>query len=911
MRGLRLAVVSIMILIAGCGGGGGGSNDGSSGSGNSVVFTANPTSVTFSFNQGDLVPAAQNITVTATGSYTGTLYVAAEASGAGLASPIDVTVAGTSATVPVQPAAGLAAGTYSGTLKLLACSDSECQNQVGNSPLSIAYSITVIPTLQVSPSSFSPALISGNTASTAISVELPAGQSTFSTQVQSGSPWLTVSNVSASGFTVNVASLPSGTWSSSVIVTSGGNNGSVTVTDTVTPPAGGDQGMVVTQQNLTISTVEDTMTAASALRVTPPSWNPIVTAVGEYASAGPTGWLSVTPSSGGFQVVGDATNLVAGSYSGDVRVSGAYPQADIVVPVAFTVGVGLMRPADINLTLQAETTTSALSGTVPVNLTAGPVVGWTATSDQPWLKLTNAAGSTGSTSITYTIDQVQVAALANAASYPAHVAITPTRSTMSPVTFNVILNKQLPQITSLAPYVQLTGQAERVVLRGSGFSAISSANLNNRFTLGGTVATLVTAVNDTEVVANFAAEIPGSYTVAVSNALGMQTLTGTIKAIASPSSSYSYASIPTGGQLGALIYDPERDSLYVANRTTGQVVAYRFNGTQWTSASTPVTGVYDLGLSNDGTALFVAAGTTLAGSFTTFSPATLGTQVPAVATNPLEPSFNGIGFGVVPTNDGRSWFGIDQSPGLAGGGETFGTLTYLSTSDLTPTIVTPSLPGITVGSALDGPWFAASRDGERLLICLSGGESPQPPLLYLNAKDETLAIAPNSPPGIVTSFSLSESGDRVALNKTAVYDASFNLVGAVTLPAAGQYVTANAVVSPDATRLYVMAYATSGAATSPRIFVFDAQTAGPTLNSLGYFDIANFPSCTNFGNGTCYVNGSAAISLDGGTLFFAGDQNFIVVPVPPTLTPFVVSSTTPSGNSQSVHATTPWPLKIH
>jgi hypothetical protein len=53
----------------------------------------------------------------------------------------------------------------------------------------------------------------------------------------------------------------------------------------------------------------------------------------------------------------------------------------------------------------------------------------------------------------------------------------------------------------------------------------------------------------------------------------------------------------------------------------------------------------------------------------------------------------------------------------------------------------------------------------------------------------------------------------------------------------------------------------------------DATTAQANLDVLGYFDVPD----------SLGANVEGAISLDGGTLFFAGLQNLVVVPVPATL----------------------------
>src|ERR1700722_12734694 len=130
----------------------------------------------------------------------------------------------------------------------------------------------------------------------------------------------------------------------------------------------------------------------------------------------------------------------------------------------------------------------------------------------------------------YTIDPSQFGTLPNPATSTAQVTITPSISSMTPVVFAVNLALNLPQVTTLAPYVQLSGQPARVILRGSGFSSITLPSA--RVTLSpGITTNSVTVVNDTEMVAQFSALSAGSYTVAVSNALGVSSATGKVVAV--------------------------------------------------------------------------------------------------------------------------------------------------------------------------------------------------------------------------------------------------------------------------------------------------------------------------------------------------------------------------------------------
>jgi hypothetical protein len=147
----------LAVLLASCGGGGGGgggsssSSSSSSGGSGSVRFSANPTSLSFEYFEGSPVPASQSIVVTATGTFSGTLYLGAAATGQGLSSNLPLTIdSNTQGTFTVTAAGNLAPGDHSGTLQLLACSDQACTRQIGNSPLNIPYVTHVRTKLHVS-----------------------------------------------------------------------------------------------------------------------------------------------------------------------------------------------------------------------------------------------------------------------------------------------------------------------------------------------------------------------------------------------------------------------------------------------------------------------------------------------------------------------------------------------------------------------------------------------------------------------------------------------------------------------------------------------------------------------------------------------------------------------------------------
>jgi hypothetical protein len=193
-------------------------------------------------------------------------------------------------------------------------------------------------------------------------------------------------------------------------------------------------------------------------------------------------------------------------------------------------------------------------------------------------------------------------------------------------------------------------------------------------------------------------------------------------------------------------------------------------------------------------------------------------------------------------------------------------------------------------------------------------------MLYMNAADSVIRT---NPAGLTASESISvdERGDRVWFDTGTVRDGAFNLIGATTLPTVtGQpdYFTVGGVMTPDGSRVYLVTYRTDATTNSttilPRVFVFDATTAQTNLTVLGYFDLADYPGCVITGNYpyTCQNERVvAAISLDGSTLFFAGSQNLLVVPVPATLSTVSAVRRAQSSRKQVPLVTTPWPLNLH
>jgi hypothetical protein len=858
------------LAITACGGGGGGGGGGSNPPAPSLTFSADKSAVAFVLSEGE--PAAlQAVTITATGTLPATLFIGAVVEGTGIDSTIIGTLSGNQGVFNLRPRSFLAAGQYTGRVLLAACSDAACTQLLGNSPVAVAYTVDVRPVLKATPRPVTLTAVSGAGASQPVAIQLPFGVATSS--VTTPTPgWLTLDNISATGFTVNAASMPSGEHSGQVEVTSGGHTLVVPVTYTVTSPPGGDHSLSASPGNLTFAIVESASAAAS-LAVTPPSWNPQVASSVEYPAGAASGWLGTTAVAGGLTVTANALDLPAGSYTAMLRLTAAYPSSSVTIPVALTVGVGLVRPADVVIGLNAETPAAAFSAAVPVNVAAGPAASWTATSNAAWLAVTP-SGQTGGT-LTYTLDP---SALTNGAAHTATVVITPTRATMSPVSFTVTVDKRLPEITSVGPYVHLAGAPLRVILRGSGFDAVAA--LHTRLSLQGGTITTIEEVNDTEVMVEANALSVGVHEIAVSNASGLPAPHSAVTVVAPQV--FSAASLPTDGVLRSLTFDAERGAVYAANTTLGSIMTFTASGANWDVTSVPFADAYDVGLSNDGKKLIAASNaldppTTGTGSIRLLDPVTLDTLSTTQLPGGLEPTFTNRGFGIHTTNDGRSWFAVGRQ------------LAFTTTFRAATLEVAKVLPPFQT-ELFGGPWFAVSRDGERLIVVQSSTD-PMYPMLYMDAAD---AVLKKTPTNLFRSLVLgvNEDGSRVLLQQfdIEVRDADFNLVGRALLPTGPLghplYNVLSAQISVDGGRIYVLAYPV-GSGANPRVLVYDSS-APPVgtdeLPVLGLFELPAYPTCTPAPScDSSWV--ASAISLDSATLFYGGNERLLVVPIPAVLTP--------------------------
>ncbi|MBV8205701.1 MAG: hypothetical protein JO041_02835 [Acidobacteria bacterium] len=199
------------------------------------ALVLSPTSLSFAYTTGGTAPASKTFSVASSGA--ALTYAVAASGGTWLSAAGSGTTPGT-VTVSVNPA-GLAAGTYNGTVSITA-------SGAGNSPQSVAVSLTVTtpPSLSVSPTSLTFSYTTGGSAPATQSFAVSSSGSALTFAASSGTGWLSVSGGGATPGSVivgvNPGTLAAGTYSGMVQVTAtGAANSPQTVSVTlvvVNPP---------------------------------------------------------------------------------------------------------------------------------------------------------------------------------------------------------------------------------------------------------------------------------------------------------------------------------------------------------------------------------------------------------------------------------------------------------------------------------------------------------------------------------------------------------------------------------------------------------------------------------------------------------------------------------------------------
>ena len=394
----------------------------------------------------------------------------------------------------------------------------------------------------------------------------------------------------------------------------------------------------------------------------------------------------------------------------------------------------------------------------------------------------------------------------------------------------------LPNVTHIAPYVGVAGEAATFTVRGIGFNRI-----NHPVRIGNVDAGSVTTISDTELrVAVPALATPGSYAVSIGNDPGVATTTSRLLVLAPQTFAAAEVDVssiaPDTGENRAILleYDDERQTLYIGGLSDHVHRARLVNGT-WTVTPLPNTQVApEARLTVDGTRLLIQHNET---TFDAYDPDR------DVVTNTYPTELNRIVGLIYPLNDGNV--------ALDGGARSARVLDYLRGSHV-------GFSFANVSSHVS----SASYDKGRLTYWTDGGGG----FYLLDNTAPSFQVFTEPPPvDVYSAGGLDRHGDRIVFNG-ALITTEFATLG--TFP----HWVRGGLFTPDNKRLYTL--------DAPRV-----PGIPPAATFLNSYDVSNYsgpypylgsvelPRPTGF-------RPSFAVSADGRTIFICGHDRLFVMPAP-------------------------------
>jgi hypothetical protein len=586
-------------------------------------------------------------------------------------------------------------------------------------------------------------------------------------------------------------------------------------------------GLTASPASVNLNTVVSTPSAAVPVNLSSStgtaSWSSSISYTG-----GTTGWLTLNPASGSSLPAtlnfSGAAVAVPGTYTATVTLTSG--SQVLTVPVNYVVNKAL-SPSVTALTYTVGNAPAPADLTQQISVGAYAGVTWTAASSVPWLSVSPASGGAGGT-LSANLVQAQLDTRNNG-TYTGTITLAPSVGTTETIAVTLTISRT--QVNFVAPYVAMANTSAEVIVRGENFNQIAVQNVK----FGSTNATTFTVVSNTEIRATHPALTAGSYPVQLENALGVNRSLATLAVVTPPA--YGAVAYASAGTKSRIIYDDERRTIYVANAGSVTVERYAYDAgtTSWAYNGLSVPQFRDAALSTDGTQLVAVSDAAVH----VLDPVTLAEtgQTPFTGNSGGFYYLRQIAF----ANDGKAVV----ATGINGSGYT---TTYLYN------MRAPALTSLT--SAYFAP-LGASADGSRVVFGDSG-ISPAQLVCFYSASTGTVvssAAARN-----VSNIVLNRTASRTVLNRGEVFDSGFTLLG--NLPSTSLAV----VLSPDGTIAYTH---DSGG----KVRKFDLTGA----LVAGYFPEVGTGTTPPASPGTSSM---MTISLDGGSLFIAGNQNVVIMPAP-------------------------------
>lgn len=352
-----VAVSFLTAWLVACGGGGG-----DSGSDSSFSVSFDTQALSFSYME-DSYPTVRTVTATGHGTVPSAgVYIGATVSGEGIQQPIYVSIDETTnkAFASITPMYGLLPGTYTGTIRLLACINEVCSKHYPGSPHSMSYSITVLPRLKANPTGLSYSLSERAAGEPkTVSVVLPEGDTSTQLQVTYGygaSDWLQVQNNGSSLLvTPQIAGVAPGNYVAYLKLTGSSGTQQITVPVSLSVAYDPSQHLSLNKSSVSFSGAEGRILPTETIQVSVPPASSGVAASITYG-AGASGWLQVQKTGNSLVLTVNTVGVAPGSYSASLKVIDALTNESVTVPVALTVAY------DALLHLRADQSSLAFVG---------------------------------------------------------------------------------------------------------------------------------------------------------------------------------------------------------------------------------------------------------------------------------------------------------------------------------------------------------------------------------------------------------------------------------------------------------------------------------------------------------------------------------------------------------------------
>jgi len=550
------------------------------------------------------------------------------------------------------------------------------------------------------------------------------------------------------------------------------------------------------------------------------------------------------------------------TYSGSVAINtirnGVETHTAGEIQASFTVGNGIVAPAVAALDLVAGSTADSLRGEAAVAFAGTQAPAWTASSDSSWLVLDTTSGS-GAGTLAFHVDTTRTAALANWKDQVAQVTLAAPG--LSPVIVPVTLRKRLPDIAMVTPSGILSGRATQVRVTGRGLTGLDAA----AFSVNGSAPSAVTIESDSAATLSLPALAAGAQRVAVTSALGDSGATALL-GVRDPAT-LAAARVASTGIKRAAVFDASRNAVFATVWGDNALVRYRLVGGQWQAQATAVAQVGSLALAPDGRTVYVASGSRLLA----IDPDTLETRKSVAAPFALDGGFL-YGHPIAQTHDLRLWFGGDQWDGAVAFDQGSGRFE-------------PAVTWGEHGGSIYSPELYAPNDGSALLL-QSNGISPEPPMVWYSAATGRAKSLDDAPRGQSQVVHFSQDGRLLLLGGRELYRSrDFALLGNADVDESAGHAW-ESLLSPDGRRVYAVV-ARNGETVMDHVEVFDTtRTAAGTANFVKLGEIAlpdKAVGCDLGQDSYCDARGRWIIDPTGTVLFWLGDAQLVVLPVPSSL----------------------------